>query len=249
MPAASTASAAWPPPHQVRISTRTRRILVSIHNSRGLEIVSPKALSARFVLDLLNQHRPWIEVKLQAYQQGIASRQEATWPKHQLPSVIHFPALNQHWQLSHIPCLSSRTRLHMNHEQQQLTLQGESELGWGVLQRWFIAQTKAQLLPMLHQLADAHGDPLQGSGARWNHSRWGSCSRAGRINLSARLLWLEPAEVNYVLHHELNHLHHFDHSPAFWQSLEARLPGALSLDRGIRHAHKRASFPAWLKLV
>lgn len=238
----------WPPPFQVRLSQRAKRILVSIHPKRGLEIVTPKRLSAQQALNIVHQHRAWIEEKLYA-QRHPATHIDQLWPTHQLPLHIHLPALNEHWQLIHRPSTTARAQLHIDSAQHQLTFSGEGEQVWSLLQRWFITHTKLQILPMLHQLADAHGDPLQGSGVRWNHSRWGSCSRAGRINLSARLLWLEPAEVNYVLHHELNHLHHFDHSPGFWRSLEARLPGALSLDRGIRHAHKRASFPAWLALV
>ena len=237
----------WPPPFQVRLSQRAKRILVSIHPQRGLEIVTPKRLSAQQALDIIQQHRVWIEEKLQA-RQAYASHAATAWPAQQLPTHIHLPALDEHWLLVHL-ATATRAQLHIDSTQHHLTFSGEAEQLWSLLQRWFIAHAKTQLLPMLHQLAQTHGDPLQGSGIRWNHTRWGSCSRAGRINLSARLLWLEPAEMNYVLHHELNHLHHFNHSPTFWQALETRLPGALHLDRGIRHAERRASFPTWLRLV
>lgn len=237
----------WPPPFQVRLSQRAKRILVSIHPKRGLEIVTPKRLGAQQALDIVQQHRAWIENRLHARQAHLTNA-EAAWPEHRLPADIHLPALDERWQLIHL-ATTARTQLRIDTPQHQLTFSGEAEQVWSLLQRWFIAHAKAQLLPMLHQLAHTHSDPLQGSGMRWNHTRWGSCSRAGRINLSARLLWLEPAEMNYVLHHELNHLHHFNHSPAFWQELEARLPGALLLDRGIRHAERRASFPTWLKLL
>ncbi len=240
-------SAHWPPPFQIRLSQRAKRILVSIHPKRGLEIVTPKRLGAQQALDIIAQHRAWIEAKLHA-RQSHAPHAATAWPAHQLPAHIRLPALDEHWQLVHL-ATTTRAQLRIDSAQRQLTLLGESEQVWGLLQRWFIAHAKAQLLPALHQLAEVHNDPLQGSGIRWNHTRWGSCSHAGRINLSARMLWLEPCEVIYVLHHELNHLHHFNHSPDFWQALEERLPGALALDHGIRHAHRRASFPEWLKLV
>jgi hypothetical protein len=240
-------STSWPPPYQVRLSQRAKRILVSIHATRGLEIVTPKRLGRTDALEIVNLHRTWIEDKLQRQQHRAA--QSDSWPEQRIPEQIHFPALGEHWQLSHTPNHTTRTQLHIDHTQRLLTLEGDATQTWNVLQRWFIQHAKLTVLPTLHTLAAAHSDPLQGSGVRWNHTRWGSCSRAGRINLSARLLWLEPAEVNYLLHHELNHLHHFDHSPAFWHALEARLPGAKVLDRGIRHIHQRASFPAWLKLV
>lgn len=238
----------WPPPFQVRLSQRAKRILVSIHAKRGLEIVTPKRLSAPQALDIITQHRAWIEDKLHLRQAQTSQTTSPTWPPHQPPERIHLPALDEHWQLTHMAS-PARAQLRIEPARHQLQFSGDTAQLWSLLQRWFIAHAKTQLLPMLHQLAHTHGDPLQGSGIRWNHTRWGSCSRAGRINLSARLLWLEPDEMLYVLHHELNHLHHFNHSPAFWQALEERLPGALRLDRGIRHAERRASFPAWLKLV
>jgi len=241
-------SAHWPPPFQIRLSQRAKRILVSIHAKRGLEIVTPKRLGAQQALHIIAQHRAWIEDKLLLRQAQTAHAALSTWPTHQPPEAIHLPALDEHWQLIHTAS-ARRAELRIEPALHQLKFSGDSEQLWALLQRWFIAHAKVQFLPQLHQLAHQHSDPLHGSGIRWNNTRWGSCSRAGRINLSARLLWLAPDEVNYVLHHELNHLHHFNHSPAFWLALEERMPGALLLDRGIRHAHQRASFPAWLKLV
>jgi len=55
-------------------------------------------------------------------------------------------------------------------------------------------------------------------------SRWGSCSSAGRIRLSWRLI-LAPEQVRrYVIAHEVAHLVHLNHGPEF-KSLEARLFG------------------------
>lgn len=56
-------------------------------------------------------------------------------------------------------------------------------------------------------------------------SRWGSCSSAGAIRLSWRLI-LAPAEVRrYVVAHEVAHLVHLHHGPEF-KALEARLFGS-----------------------
>ncbi|WP_448581433.1 M48 family metallopeptidase [Thermaurantiacus sp.] len=60
------------------------------------------------------------------------------------------------------------------------------------------------------------GDPVR---------RWGSCSRNGRIAFSWRLV-LAPDEVRRaVVAHEVAHLVHFNHSPAFHAAAE-RLHGA-----------------------
>ncbi|NMA32605.1 MAG: M48 family metallopeptidase [Alphaproteobacteria bacterium] len=47
-------------------------------------------------------------------------------------------------------------------------------------------------------------------------SRWGSCSTSGTISLSWRLAFAPPEIMRYVIIHELAHIKHMDHSPAFW---------------------------------
>jgi predicted metal-dependent hydrolase len=55
-------------------------------------------------------------------------------------------------------------------------------------------------------------------------SRWGSCSRQGRIRLSWRLILAPPLARRYVVAHEVAHLKHFDHGAEF-KALEAELFG------------------------
>ena len=55
-------------------------------------------------------------------------------------------------------------------------------------------------------------------------SRWGSCSSDGRIRLSWRLILAPPHVRRFVVAHEVAHLRHLDHGPAF-KALEAQLVG------------------------
>lgn len=66
-------------------------------------------------------------------------------------------------------------------------------------------------------------------------TRWGSCSSAGRIRLSWRLILAPPSVRRYVVAHEVAHLVHLDHSPEF-KALEARLfgPGLSEAKAGLR---------------
>jgi len=56
-------------------------------------------------------------------------------------------------------------------------------------------------------------------------TRWGSCTSQGRIRLSWRLILAPPPARRFVVAHEVAHLKHLDHGPAF-KALEATLFGA-----------------------
>ena len=57
------------------------------------------------------------------------------------------------------------------------------------------------------------------------HTRWGSCNtRARRIWLSVYLPAYPIECTEYVIVHELCHLHHANHSRAFWQTIATAMP-------------------------
>ena len=57
-----------------------------------------------------------------------------------------------------------------------------------------------------------------------NKSNWGSCSEAGNINISTRLLFAPDEVLNYICIHELAHLIEHNHSPEFWKLVERAMP-------------------------
>jgi predicted metal-dependent hydrolase len=55
-------------------------------------------------------------------------------------------------------------------------------------------------------------------------TRWGSCSTLSGIRLNWRLIHLPPHLGDYVVVHELAHLHHMNHSKRFWSTVARVYP-------------------------
>jgi hypothetical protein len=56
-------------------------------------------------------------------------------------------------------------------------------------------------------------------------ARWGSCNTRREVRLAWRLAKAPRELVDYVICHELAHLRHMNHSPAFWAEVERLCPG------------------------
>ncbi|QSI75355.1 M48 family metallopeptidase [Niveibacterium microcysteis] len=54
--------------------------------------------------------------------------------------------------------------------------------------------------------------------------QWGSCSPSGRITLNPCLVKAPREAIDYVLLHEMCHLEHHNHSPAFYSMLDRHMP-------------------------
>jgi predicted metal-dependent hydrolase len=88
----------------------------------------------------------------------------------------------------------------------------------------------AQLLA----LAAAHGLTVTRVTIRNQRSRWGSCSRNGRIALNFRLVQMPPAVREYILLHELMHLRHPNHSRRFWTAVQSVCPAFRDAERWLK---------------
>ncbi|MBE6442084.1 MAG: M48 family metallopeptidase [Desulfovibrio desulfuricans] len=114
------------------------------------------------------------------------------------------------------------------------------------LRRWCRARAARLLPPYLEKLAAQGGFDLCGVTVRDQRSRWGSCSRrpaprsaaegrteapctpaplpTGHISLNWRALLLPAPLLEHLCWHELCHLRHMNHSPAYRAELARHSP-------------------------
>ena len=122
-------------------------------------------------------------------------------------------------QLALAQALTADSTLLLWGKEQPFTLNHDEKLA-------YYRQHLSEVIPALF----AKWQPIVGATAneirlKKMHTRWGSCNtRARRIWLSVYLPAYPIACTEYVIVHELCHLHHANHSRAFWQTVATAMP-------------------------
>jgi len=87
------------------------------------------------------------------------------------------------------------------------------------------------------RFAPLYGVRVAAISIRDQKTRWGSCSRNGRLSFNYRLATLPPRLADYIVVHELCHLLQFDHSPRFWALVAQTVPEHKLLRKILHHEH------------
>ena len=100
------------------------------------------------------------------------------------------------------------------------------------------AFAERDLPPRLRALAKAHALSPTRVTVRNQKGRWGSCSATGSISLNWRLVQMPPEVRDYVLLHELMHMHEPNHSRRFWRHVARVCPWHLRARRWLARMGK-----------
>ncbi len=94
-----------------------------------------------------------------------------------------------------------------------------------VLQRWYRRQLRVLLPPLLEKWQPRFGKTVSEVRIRRMKTRWGSCNApARRVWLNSELIKKPVACLEYVLVHELVHLHERHHNDRFLGRMESLMP-------------------------
>jgi predicted metal-dependent hydrolase len=201
--------------------------------------VLPYRVSTSEVPAILDRHRDWLLTRLDE----LANRGEAPG-QNPLPAEIRLGFLDRRFSVRYEE--GSRAELHAAADGLRVFLPpGLIGAGPLVLQMWLVDLGKTHLVPFCRELAAHHGVPIGGVQVRNQNSRWGSCSARFTVSLNAKLLFLPPPLVRNVVLHELCHVEHRNHGPAFKAALRSLDPLTDVHEGRMRGAWD--DLPAWTK--
>jgi len=221
----------------VRWSRRRRTIGISVARDGGLRVLAPQGVPARKLESAVRARLPWVRRKLAEF--------EALGPPPPRFSFVdgeRLPYLGRTYRLALVdagdlhgaPLALRRGRFELARG-----LDGEAR---AAVVRWYTERARARLGARVAHYAPLVGATPAGVVVRdLGTRRWGVCDARTRVVTFHWELVLQPPEIaDYVVVHELAHLHEPNHGPRFWRRVAAVVPdwkrrrAALS-NRGHRH--------------
>ena len=107
--------------------------------------------------------------------------------------------------------------------------------------KWIAQQATQHYTARMNHFASLLGVTWRSLALTNANTRWGSAKADGAIRLHWRLMQFSPEVIDYVVAHELSHLHELNHSPRFWATVASVLP-----DYEVRQKQLKAQvLPPW----
>lgn len=190
---------------QVRRSARRKKSMSMRLDQGTLIVMVPARTPDQKILDWVRQKTSWIE---QQAAKAVPAREYA------VGATFYFsgqPLMLQHCDSPQNATIQRRdNRLCVRPDKTDA-----AQIRAGV-RSWYQREAQACLPQRLDALSMDTGLLPQGLEIKYYKARWGSCTEKGMIQLNWRLMMVPESVVDYVIVHELCHLKHFNHSPAFW---------------------------------
>ncbi|PLK26615.1 M48 family metallopeptidase [Novosphingobium sp. TH158] len=202
-------------PVQVRRNPRARRLTMRLApDGTAVQLTVPRWTPTREAIAFARQGAPWLERQLERI---VPQREIADG------SVIPFRGLPH--AVRHDPALPRRVML----EEGAIRLGGLHDSVAARLERWLRAEAQARLAEDLAYYCARAARSVPALGLSGAQRRWGSCSSKGVIRINWRLIMAPDHVRRSVVAHEVTHLAHFDHSPAFHAALAELYEADISL--------------------
>lgn len=195
------------------IRTKRKTVAIQVKSDGSVAVRAPQRLAKREIDRVVQQKEGWIL----AHQQQMQQRQQAQ--ESFCLSDGRLPLLGG-W----LPITYTDTKTPFCSQGTCFLARGEEAELWEQAERLYRSIAREQLERRVADYANrmgVHPTGLRITGAK---GRWGSCSGKNSLNFSWRLILAPEPCVNYVVVHELCHILHHDHSPAFWQEVERWFP-------------------------
>ena len=215
-------------PVLVRRSRRARRLSLTVNEARrGAVLTVPGYTSLEEAGDFLAQHFEWLQKRLAAMPQPVPFADGGVVP---LRGESHLLRFAPNGRTRGVVWLEDPAEEGERAGDEVATLPvvcvaGALEHAPRRLKDWLKRQAREDLSRRCAAHAENLGVKPKRISIRDQSSRWGSCSAAGVLSFSWRLI-LAPGQIlDYLAAHEVAHLREMNHGPRFWAHVRETCAG------------------------
>lgn len=195
-----------PIPLVLRVSPRARRLSLRVSSLDGrITLTRPAYVGAEEALDFARSREVWLREQLAQQSEPVRVEDGTVLPVEGRPLKV---------------ATQARRGVHRDGD----SLHAPERATGAAIEAWLKALAREHAGAAVERYAKRLGETPARLSLRDTRSRWGSCTTKGGIMLSWRLILAPPEMLDYVAAHEVAHLRHMDHSPAFWAVLDGLYP-------------------------
>jgi len=201
------------------VRKRQKNMYLSVRPDGSLRVTCPPATTDAEISAFVSSHADWLRSRVDAAKQRARTDELEYHSGDAVPLWGRFLTLDVRDERPYGARIEGETLV--------LCAPADSsrEERAALLERFYFAQIKAAVPPLLRKWQPFLGVTASGLVVRRMTTRWGSCNtRTGRVCLNLRLVEKEPRCLEYVVVHELCHLLEANHSARFWNHVARALP-------------------------
>lgn len=218
---------------EVQLSGARRTIGITVERDGSLIVTGPLECDEAALAAFAREKRMWVYKKLAEKDLLLSHR-----PAKEFVSGEGFTYLGRSHRLlladkHHQPVKLERGRLVISRDL------AERGLGARTIIDWYRTRALRWLPRRVEPWANRMGVAPSAIDVRDLGYRWGSLGRNARVNFHWATIQLTPALVDYVIVHELAHVHEPNHTPDFWLRVERAMPEFQSAKRELASAGAR----------
>lgn len=202
-------------------SARRRSISIEIAKARVV-VRAPYFVAKAEIEKFVADKSPWVQQKLVQQAQQLSA----------LPTYRFLDG-------GRIPCLGVELTMVVHKQPKADVVRSGDQLLVGLSSRsrlpeeqqvkrlvcaWFQQQALALLKAKTTAAAARLGVKHSGVTIKATRSKWGHCTAQGAIQYNWQILLAPESVVDYLVAHEVSHLLHHNHSPAFWAVVASLCP-------------------------
>lgn len=207
--------------YEVVLSTR-RTLQIEVYPDQRIRVKAPENIKPDAIAQRVQRKGRWICKQLDYFQQFTPR----TPPRKYLGGETHL-YLGRQYRLKISSSDDCDVKLSRGYFQVSVNGTPTSQVIKSLLDTWYAEKAQKQFSDSLERCWPKFkrmGLSKPALRIKRMKTRWGSLSSSGSLSLNIELIRAPKECIDYVVTHELCHLKHHNHSPAFYELLERTMP-------------------------